>query len=138
MQIQKWVMLTLHSRTVKLFQALQPFLHNQPFQHSATHHPPLLLPQCSKKRGRRRKKDCSRRRFVHFLIARGSHRSDDHQSSNGTSSGTYLAGFVAHSRAVVGTGTASTCYGVILERSIETLRSSSMARRESKSTMRRG
>ena len=139
--IFKNVTLTLwfiHSRIVKILPALQPFRHNQPIQHLGTHRPSLLLPQFSKKMGRR--KDCSRRRFVRFLIARGWRPSSgEPKSSKGTSLGTYPTGFVARSQAVTGRGTAATCCEAISERSIETSRSSSTARRElRRSTMRRG
>ena len=138
--IFKNVTLTLwfiHSRIVKILSALQPFRHNHPIQHSGTHRPSLFLPQFSKKRGRR--KDCSQRRFVRFLTAPGSHRSDDHKSSNGTSLDTYPTGFAVHNRAVTGRGTAATCCGAISETSIKKSRSSSTARRESRrSTMRKG
>ena len=59
--------LFIHSCIVKFLPALQPFRHNHPLHHSGTLCPLLLLPQRSKKRGRR--KHCSRRRFVRFLIA---------------------------------------------------------------------
>ena len=83
----------IHSRIVKFLPALQPFRHNHPFRHSGTHRPPLLLSQRSKKRSRGN--DCSRRRFVRFLVAQGS--SEDPKNSKGTFLGTYPTGFAARS-----------------------------------------
>jgi len=126
--------LFIHSRIVKFLPVLRSFRHDHPFQHSRAHRLPLLLPQCSKERDRR--KYCPRRRFVRFLIARGS--TNDPKSSKGTCLVTYPTGFAARNQAVTGRGTAATCYWAISERSIRTSRSSSTARREARSTMRRG